>query len=229
MHSKEHQFIPRPLSPIRKAIARRVSSSIHEVPQFDVHAEADATALAESRARYKSEGGEIVPGYTDMIIYCSSRVLEKHKRLNAHYTEEEIKEFTEINIGFAVATPQGVLLPVIRKANAKSLREISGETRGMSRLAVEMKLRASLQMNGTFTVSSLGGFGIDAFNAIINPPQVAILAAGSIIQKPRVKNGNIEAVPVLHLTLTVDHRVVDGADAAEFLADLKYSLENFNV
>ena len=229
----EPEFVLKPLTPIRKAIAKRVSDSFRDIPQFDLHAEIDASALRAARAGYKQTGGGhgsievLVPGYNDMIIHCCAQALKKHPSLNAHYTEEGIKQFCEINIGFAVATDQGVLLPVIRQADTKSIEQISRETAEMSKMARELKLRASAQMHGTFTVSSLGGSGIEAFNAVINPPQVAILASGAVIEKPRVRRGSISPVPVMHLTLTVDHRAVDGADAAAFLADVKGSLENF--
>jgi len=214
-----------PLSPIRKAVAERVTASFRDVPQFDVQAEIDATALVSLRASLKEKGGDVVPGYNDMLIYALSRVLEKHQRLNAHFTSEGIKEFKEINVSFAVAAPDCVLLPVIRRTNQKSLKEIARESQEMTEQAKAMKLRASLQQHGTFTLSSLGGFGIDAFNAIISPPQVAILASGAILKKPRVKDGAVLAVDSMVLTLTVDHRAVDGAVAAAFLRDLKNYLE----
>ncbi len=229
MYSREPEpeFILKTHTPIRKAVAKRVSDSFRNIPQFDLHIEIDATALSAARERYKAEGSDFVPGYNDMIIYACAQCLKKHEILNAHYTEEGIKLFAEVNIGFAVATPSGVLLPVIRKANLKSIREITNETSRMSKLAREMKLRASFQIYGTFTVSSLGGYGIDSFNAVINPPQVAILAAGTILKKPAFKKGKVFPVPMLHLTLTVDHRAVDGAEAASFLMDLKGALEKF--
>ncbi|HUU29930.1 MAG TPA: 2-oxo acid dehydrogenase subunit E2 [archaeon] len=217
----------KPITPIRKAIAKMVSDSFRDIPQFDLHVEVDASSLVAARERFKAEGGDSLPGYNDMIIHTCAGILRKHEALNAHYTGEGIKIFSEVNIGFAVAAPGGVLLPVIRKADTKSIKEIAQETARMSKLAREMKLRASSQMHGTFTVSSLGGFGIDSFNAVISPPQVAILAAGVIIDKPAVRKGKITAAPVLHLTLTVDHRAVDGAQGAAFLADLKGALESF--
>ncbi|MEA2062697.1 MAG: dihydrolipoamide acetyltransferase family protein [Gemmatimonadota bacterium] len=223
----EPEFTLKALSPIRKAIAKRVSYSLREIPQFDLHLEIDASALKAARTGFLTGGGDIVPGYNDMIICCCAKVLEKHPALNAHFTGEGIREFHEVNIGFAVATGQGVFLPVIRKAETKSILEIAGETAEMSKLARKVKLRASAQMHGTFTVSSLGGFGIDSFNAVISPPQVAILAVGAVIEKPRVRLGKITPAPVLHLTLTVDHRAVDGAGAAGFLKELKQVLENF--
>ncbi|MBN2289606.1 MAG: 2-oxo acid dehydrogenase subunit E2 [Candidatus Glassbacteria bacterium] len=224
---QEPEFVLRPLTPVRKAVAERVSVSCRSIPQFDLHLEAEAVALKTAREAYKAAGKARVPGYNDMIIYCCARMLEKHRALNAHYTAEGIREFAGVNIGFAVATDQGVLLPVIREAETKSLAEITGEAAELSALARRLKLRASFQMHGTFTVSSLGSLGVEAFNAVISPPQVAVLAAGAVIEKPRVKAGSVIPVPVLHLTLTVDHRAVDGADAAAALADLKEALENF--
>jgi pyruvate dehydrogenase E2 component (dihydrolipoamide acetyltransferase) len=223
----EPEFILKPLSPIRKAIAKRVSDSFRDVPQFDVHVEVDASAMKTIRQQYKDQGADPVPGFNDMLIQNCAGLLQKHKNLNCHYTVDGIKEFSEINISFAAATPQGVLMPVVRRANQKPLTEIAKETRELSDLARNMKLRASLQMHGTFAISSLGGFGIDGFNAIIGPPQVAILAAGAIIQKPKVKAEKIEIVPVIELCLTVDHRAVDGAESAGFLKDLRIKLESY--
>ncbi|MEA1995998.1 MAG: 2-oxo acid dehydrogenase subunit E2, partial [Gemmatimonadota bacterium] len=223
------EFELKPLTPIRRAIAARVTESFHDIPQFDLHLEADASALKAVRARYKAAGDPVVPGYNDMVMFTCSRVLERHRGLNAHYTVEGIKVFSEVNVGFAVATGQGVLLPVIRRAGVLGLEEISARAAGMSELAREMKLRASLQMHATFTVSSLGGFGIDSFNAVLSPPQVAILATGAVIEKPVARDGRLATAPVMHLTLTVDHRAVDGAEAAAFLTDLKQALEKFDA
>lgn len=221
------EFLLKPLTPVRKAIAERVSLSFRTIPQFDVHLEVDASAFAGARAALKAKGGEAVPGYNDMLIACLGKTLEGHPDLNAHFGEDGIRLFQEINIGFAVATPAGVLLPVIRRANTKGLREIARETAGLIDLAGRNLLRSSLQLHGTFTLSSLGRYGIDAFNAVISPPQVAILAAGSVRPKPFAQGDKIVSRETLHLTLTVDHRAVDGAQAASFLAELGAAISEF--
>ncbi|MFH1762441.1 MAG: 2-oxo acid dehydrogenase subunit E2 [bacterium] len=223
----EPEYILKPLASVRKAIAQRVADCFRHVPQFDLHVEIDASLMVEARQYYKSKIDDITPGYNDMLILSCARILESHQGLNAHFTDQGVKEFKETNIGFAVATPIGVLMPVIRNVGSKSILDIAAEAKDLGAAAKQIKLRASLQMHGTFSISSLGGFGIDAFNAIICAPQVAILAAGAVKQRPFNKQGQILSVPTLNLTLTVDHRAVDGADAAAFLSDLKTELENF--
>ncbi len=226
---KEPEFTLQPLSPVRKAIAERVSRSFQDIPQFDLHLDVDASALVRARTSFKNEGGDIVPSYNDVLIFCVSKVLESHPEMNAHFTDAGIKVFKEINVGFAANTPVGVLLPVIRRANTKSIHEIAKESIELIELAKNNRLRSSFQIHGTFTLSSLGGYGIDSFNAIISPPQVAALAVGAIGKKPRVRNGEIHPADSLHLTLTVDHRVIDGAYAAKFLAELSNRINNYNA
>jgi len=132
----------------------------------------------------------------------------------------------QVNLAFAAATPEGVLLPTVFEADRKTLVEIAAESREMIAMARAGKLRASLQAGATFTVSNIGPVGIDAFNAIISPPQVAILAIGSVLQKPAVVEGSLQVRPMASFTLTVDHRAIDGADGAAFLADVKKALED---
>jgi len=228
-HEDEPEFTLKPLSLVRKTIADRVLQSFHDIPQFDLHLDVDASALVSTKCFYINKRKEVIPTYNDMLIFCVSRVLVNHPELNAHFTAEGIKEFKEINIGFAAATTDGVFLPVIRRANTKSLKEIAKSSADLVRLARNNQLRASRQMYGTFTLSSLGGYGIDSFNAIINPPQVAILAVGAIVKKPCIKDKKIFPADILHLTLTVDHRVVDGAHAASFLFELGREIHDFNV
>lgn len=223
----EPEFTLKPVSPVRRSIIERVTESFREIPQFDLHMEVNASNLKAARQNFKTSGENPPPGYNDMLIYCSARALKNHRCINAHFSREGIKEFSEINISFAVATDKGVLMPVIRNADNKNLGEISAESAELVNLAINGKLRASLQFHSTFSISSLGKFGIDSFNAIINPPQVAILAAGAIKTKPTCAGNEITTSPVIHLTLTVDHRAVDGDMAARFLAELKETMENF--
>jgi pyruvate dehydrogenase E2 component (dihydrolipoamide acetyltransferase) len=226
---KEPEFALKPLSPVRKAIAERVSRSFQTIPQFDLHLEVDASAFVGARAALRAEGGEVVPGYNDMLISCLSKTLESHPDLNAHFGDDGIKIFKEINIGFAVATSGGVVLPVIRRANSRSLREIAQESAKLIDLATRNLLRSSLQLHGTFTLSSLGKYGVDSFNAIISPPQVAVLATGAIRKKLCVRDEGIFPFETLHLTLTVDHRAIDGAEAADFLSELGSKIRNFSL
>jgi pyruvate dehydrogenase E2 component (dihydrolipoamide acetyltransferase) len=226
---KEPEFALKPLSPVRKAIVERVSRSFQTIPQFDLHLEVDASAFVGARAALRAEGGEVVPGYNDMLISCLSKTLENHPDLNAHFEDDAIKIFKEINIGFAVATSGGVVLPVIRRANTRSLREIAQESAKLIDLARRNLLRSSLQLHGTFTLSSLGQHGIDSFNAIISPPQVAVLATGAIRKKLCIRDDGIFPLETLHLTLTVDHRAIDGAEAATFLVEVGANISNFSL
>jgi pyruvate dehydrogenase E2 component (dihydrolipoamide acetyltransferase) len=225
----EPEFILRHLSPVRKAITERVSRSFHSIPQFDLHMDVDASAIVQARVILKDSGAEIIPTYNDLLIFCTARALATHPELNAHFTSEGIKLYKEINIGFAIGISAGVFLPVIRRASAKSMQEIAREAAALIDSAKNNKLRSSLQMHGTFTISSLGGYGVDSFNAIINPPQVAALAAGTIMKKPWCKDNKILAVDTLHLTLTVDHRAIDGAYAANFMAELRKKIDSLNT
>jgi len=224
----EPDYVLKSLSPVRKAIAERVCWSFQNIPQFDLHMDADASALVRAREVILAKAGDVIPSYNDMLIFCTCRALEKFPELNAHFTDEGIKEFKEVNMGFAVATPAGVLVPVIRCASAKSLQEIAKSSTELAKLAKNNRLRSSFQTHATFTISSLGAFGIDSFNAIINPPQVGILAVGSLIKKPSIKDNELLLIEMMHLTLTVDHRAIDGALAAKFLVELSNKILNLN-
>jgi len=224
---QEPDYILKSLSPVRKAIANRVCWSFKNIPQFDLHMDVDASAFVQAKEAILVKAEDIIPSYNDMFIFCACRALEKFPELNAHFTDEGIKEFKEVNIGFAVATPEGVLVPVIRCANAMNLQEIAKSSSELIKLAKNGRLRSSLQTHATFTISSLGAFGIDSFNAIINPPQVAILAVGSIIKKPGIRDNKLLLIDTLHLTLTVDHRAIDGDLAANFLVELSNKILNF--
>ncbi len=223
------------LSATRKAIAERVSQSNREIPVFLMHAVADASCLVAARDAMKAaakaqiaDTAARVPTYNDLLIKIVATALGDHPRFNAWYTEDEgLKLVKQINVGFAVATENGVLLPTVADADKKSLDEIAAEAAELVDLARKGRLRASLQMGATFSISNVGPMEIAAFNAIISPPQTGILAIGSLMERPVVVNGAIEARPTLHLTLSVDHRAADGMDAALFLRDIKDGIEGW--
>ncbi|MGB7295392.1 MAG: 2-oxo acid dehydrogenase subunit E2 [Candidatus Aminicenantales bacterium] len=212
---------------MRKALADSVSRSFHNIPQFDIHMDVNASMIVRERTAHKNKKGKGAPSYNDMIILCAGKALAGHPETNAHITNERIKLFKEINIGFAVAAPDGVFLPVIRRANTRNLHEIAEQSAELIKAARNSRLRSYLQMLETLTVSSLGESGIDSFNAIINPPQVAALAVGTVIKKSWCMEDKILSLPTHHLTLTVDHPVIDGACAAEFLFDLSKTMGDF--
>ncbi|MGD8238446.1 MAG: 2-oxo acid dehydrogenase subunit E2, partial [Armatimonadota bacterium] len=189
------------LTPTRQAIAERVSQANREMPVFLMHAVADASCLVAARDALKaaakariSDPPPRVPTYNDLLIKVVATALRHHPRFNAWYTEEEgLKLVKQINVGFAVATDGGVLMPTIADADTKGLDEIAAETAEMVDMARKGRLRASLQMGATFSISNVGPMDIAAFNAIISPPQTGILAVGSLMERPLVVNGAIEA------------------------------------
>lgn len=210
---------------IREAIGDRTLQSVNEIPQFRVQKQVVADDLADFRARLKQEGGNIIPTYNDIVIKLVAEVLKDHPRLNAWRDDEGLKLLEDINVGFAADTEDGVMLPTVFDADEKTLSEIAAETDDMVDKARRGRLRASLQRGAGFTISNIGPIGMDIFDAIISPPQTGILAIGSILEKPVVIDGQIQAAKTMWLSLTMDHKSVDGADGARFLADLAELLE----
>ena len=204
-------------------MAERTTQSWTTVPHFFAVREVDASALNEARQK-------IGPGiealrqvkltHTDLLAALVARILQKHPRMNASWSVEGIRPNAEINIGLAVAVENGVVAPVIRNADKLDLGEIAVERRDLADRARTGKLRPADIAAGTFTISNLGMHGVDAFTAIIIPPQAAILAVGAIADRVVPMDGHPVIRPVMTLTLSSDHRVVDGARAAEFLRDL---------
>jgi pyruvate dehydrogenase E2 component (dihydrolipoamide acetyltransferase) len=217
-----------PLTRTRQAISERVSKSRQTIPHFDLFAQVDASALVEYRQRRKEREGEDAPTYNDLFIYIVARVLPGFPVLNAWYEESGLKTFAAVNLGFAVQTHEGVLLPTVFNANEKALRQISEEARELTRLAREGRLRASLQRYAGFTISNMGPSGIVGFNAVISPPQTGILAIGPLARRPLVAGDELAVRTTAWLTLTVDHRVVDGQVGASFLSALKERIESWS-
>jgi pyruvate dehydrogenase E2 component (dihydrolipoamide acetyltransferase) len=216
----EERFELVPHTRVRRAIGQRTLTSVNTIPQFAVRTLVDAEPLVEFRQGLKASGGEPVPTFNDLTIKAAAFTLRQHPRFNAWCDDEQLKMLESINVGFAVSTEQGVLLPTVREADRKSLAEIAAETRELIDLARQGRLRASLQMGAGFTVSNLGPVGIDEFAPIISPPQVAILGVGSIMPRPLVVDGEIVARASVYLTLVMDHRAADGAEGSQFLATL---------
>ena len=210
-------------SPIARLMAERTTQSWTTVPHFFVVREADAVALSEARkklgAEFETSRG-LKLTYTDLLVALVARVLVKHPRMNASWTGEGVRVNAEINVGLAMAVEDGVVAPVIHNADKVKLIEIATQRRDLTERARSGKLRPSDLTGGTFTISNLGMFGVDAFTAIIIPPQAAILAVGRIVDRVVPVEGRAEIRPMMTLTLSSDHRVVDGARAAEFLRDL---------
>ena len=182
--------------------------------------EADATELVALRQQLKASyarRGLAIPSYNDIYIKLTAAALQDHPALNSSWSEEGLILHNDINIGFAVETEKGLLAPVLRDVTAKSLREVAAETTRLIEGAHQERLGLESMQGGTFTITNLGMYGIDAFTPIINLPQAAILGIGRIVCKPAVHEGEIVPRQMVALSLTFDHRVVDGAPAARFL------------
>ncbi len=217
-----------PLSQIRKTIAKRLVASIGPIPHFFLTTEIDMERAAEAREALNQQlgeaGGKI--SFNDIIIKAVALALVQHRACNAWFQEDHIRYWNEVHIGMAVAIEDGLITPVIRNADLKNLREIGAESRELAGRARTRRLKPEEYTGATFSVSNLGMFDIDQFTAVINPPEAAILAVGSVTQKPVVADGTIVARRRMRLTLGCDHRVIDGATGAVFLQTLKQMLEN---
>jgi len=211
-----------PLKGIRKTIAERMMQSLHGSAQLTLATEADVTAATDLRAHL---GREAEFTYTDLMIHAVARALRRHPRLNSTLEDGAIRLRDEINIGMAVALEEGLIVPVIRGADRKTLREIAAETKDLGRRARDAKLRLEDVEGGTFTITNLGTYGVDAFTPIINHGEAAILGLGRILERPAIYRGEIARRSMMTLSLTFDHRIVDGAPAAAFLQTV---IETFN-
>ena len=222
-----------PLSQIRKTIARRLAESIGPVPTFYLTSEVDMERVWKARealqtAEQRSSGAEdpVKVSFNDIIIKSVALALRQHPACNAWWQDDHIRFWNEVHVSMAVAIDEGLITPVIRHADQKSLREIGAESRDLARRARERRLKPEEYTGGTFSVSNLGMLDIDEFTAIINPPEAGILAVGRIIEKPVGHEGVVALRRRLRLTMSCDHRVIDGATGAVFLKTLKGMLEN---
>jgi pyruvate dehydrogenase E2 component (dihydrolipoamide acetyltransferase) len=211
---------------MRKVIAKRLAQSIGPVPTFYLTAEVDMERAAEARDALIAREPEGKFSFNDVIIRAAAAALKSHPWVNAWWMDDKIRQWQEIHIGVAVAIEDGLITPVIRHADSKSLRQIGAEVRELAGRAKAKKLQPDEYTGATFTISNLGMFGIDDFTAIINPPEAAILAVGRIEPKAVVVDGNVVVRRRMRITLSCDHRVVDGATGAAFLKTLVGMLEN---
>ncbi len=218
-----------PLSGMRRAIATRLLESKTRIPHFYLHIEVDAAPLMKLRAELNKMGEADGTKYSvnDLLLKAVVSALARHPKVNASFDNDAIIEHEGIHLSVAVAVEEGLVTPVIRDARRRSLGEISAAVKDLATRARSKKLKPEEYQGGTFTVSNLGSYGIDQFDAIINPPQAAILSVGRVMKKPVVNDaGEIVAGERLNLGLSCDHRVVDGAIGAEFLATLRKMIEN---
>ena len=213
-----------PVSQMRKVIAKRLAESKFTAPHFYLTMSIDMDAAVASRARL-NEVSKIKISFNDMVLKACAVALKQHPAVNSSWLGDKIRVNHHVNIGVAVAVEDGLLVPVVRFADTKSLSQIAGEVKEYAQKAKDKKLQPSDWEGNTFTISNLGMFGIEEFTAIINPPDACILAVGGISQVPVVKNGAIVPGNVMKVTLSCDHRVVDGATGSAFLQTLKSLLE----
>ncbi|NBT07600.1 MAG: pyruvate dehydrogenase complex dihydrolipoamide acetyltransferase [Chitinophagia bacterium] len=217
-------FVDTPVSQMRKTIARRLSESLFTAPHFYLTMKINMDATIAART-VVNETAPVKISFNDFIVKAVALSLKQHPKVNSSWLGEVIRENHHVNIGIAVAVDEGLLVPVLRFADGLSLDEISVSVKEFAKKAKDKKLQPSDWEGSTFTISNLGMFGIDSFTAIINPPDACILAVGGIAQEPVVKNGQIVAGNVMNVTLSCDHRVVDGATGSAFLQTLKAYLE----
>ncbi|MFH1073704.1 MAG: dihydrolipoamide acetyltransferase family protein [Candidatus Firestonebacteria bacterium] len=211
------------LTPMRKIIGERLKKSYSEAPHFYVMVDIDMTETMKIRESLKTKGLFISPN--DFTIFASAVALRKHPLVNSHFVNEKILQFEDANIGMAVAIDNGLVVPVIKQSNNKTLSEIAVKTKELALKAQAGKLSPEDFAGGTFTISNMGMLGVDAFTAIINPPQVAILAVSAVKKHPVIIHDALAIRPIMRVSLSSDHRVVDGAYAAGFLATLKETME----
>ncbi len=220
------EFADVPLTQMRKAIAKRLVQSIGPIPTFYLTAEADMERAAEARDALLAADPSGKFSFNDVIIRATAAALRQHPWVNAWWMDTAVRQWQSVHIGVAVAVEDGLITPIVRHADRKSLREISAEVRDMAGRAREKKLKPDEYTGATFSISNLGMFGIDEFTAVINPPEAAILAVGRIEPKPVVVDGAVVVRRRMRLTLSCDHRVIDGATGAAFLKTLVAMLEN---
>jgi len=207
-------------------------ASLQRGAQLTHHHSFDATSVLAMREDFKSSDESL--GYNgvsvgDIILYVTSRILAKHPEINALVAETGVRKFFTVNLGFAVDTQRGLLVPTIFSAEKKSLREISNEVKELAVAAKEGRISPDLLAGGTFTVSNLGATGVEVFTPIINPPQAAIAGITGIVERVRKgKNGRVEIYPSIGVSLTYDHRAIDGAPASRFADELCEALTEFS-
>lgn len=219
------QDVTLPVSQMRKAIARRLGESKFTAPHFYLTVEINMERSIAARNEIKALGQHKI-SFNDIIIKACALALRQHPMINASWTGDTIIQHGDVNMGVAVAVSDGLLVPVINNADYKPMHVISEEVREKAGRAREKRLKPDEMQGNTFTISNLGNFGIEEFTAIINPPDSCILAVGSIMEKPIVKDGQLAIGNMMKVTLSCDHRVVDGASGAAFLKTVKGFLEN---
>lgn len=221
-----------PLKGIRKTIARRMLESIQTTAQLTLNSSADARAVQAYRKRLKASDASL--GLTkisinDLVMFAVAQTLPQFPEMNALFENDTLYQYGAVHLGMAVDTPRGLIVPVIHNANKLSLKQLAGETHRLANACLEGKIKPDEMAGGTFTVTNLGGLGIESFTPVLNLPQVAILGVGNINLKPVQQDKEVAFVPHMGLSLTINHQVVDGAPGARFLSQLSTTLANIDL
>jgi pyruvate dehydrogenase E2 component (dihydrolipoamide acetyltransferase) len=211
---------------LRATIARRMRESLATTAQYTLHSSADATTLLALRARLKAAANSAGITINDLVAFCTIRALLDVPELNAELIDGRLVAHAHIDLAFAVDTPRGLLAPVVRGAHTMRVRSLAARMKALAASAIDGTISADDLSGGTFTISNLGALGIESFTPIVNPPQVAILGVDTIQLKPVRRNGAVEFVEMIGLSLTCDHQVIDGAPGARFLQVLREKIEN---
>ncbi len=223
----EEDYVDVSLSQMRKTIAKRLVESLGPVPHFFLTVDVDMSRAVEARKRVNAllekEGKKI--SFNDIVLKATAMALRKHPECNAHWREDHVRRFNRVHLAVAVAIDDGLITPVVRDADRKGMAEISAEVRELAGRAREKKLKPEEYSGGTFSVSNLGMFGIEDFTAVINPPEAGILAVGALEERPVARDGEVIIEPRMKITMSCDHRVIDGAQGARFLQSLTGILE----
>jgi pyruvate dehydrogenase E2 component (dihydrolipoamide acetyltransferase) len=214
-------------SKLQSTVARRMSESKATAPHFYLEAEIDMSRLVAARGQIKAgaKEGDVVPSFNDMVVKACALALREHPRANGAYRDGRFELYSRVNVGVAVAARDALVVPTIFDADQKNLRQIAGDSRALAQRVRDGQITPPELSGATFTVSNLGMFGIDSFAAVINPPQAAILAVGTITERPVVRDGQTASAHLMRVNLACDHRILYGAPAAEFLARVRSLLE----
>ena len=215
-----------PMSEMRRTIAKRLVTSLGPIPHFFLTTEIEMDRAADMRSAIKDLEPDLKISINDIIIKVAAAALMQHPQVNASFQEKAVRYYDHADIGVAVAIEDGLITPIVRSAEQKSLSEIAAEVRDLAERARKRKLRPEEFMGATFSISNLGMFGIDEFTAVINPPEGAILAVGAMAPKPVVRDNEVVVRQMMRVTMSCDHRVIDGATGAKFLQTFKKILEN---
>ncbi|MBA7563411.1 Dihydrolipoyllysine-residue acetyltransferase component of pyruvate dehydrogenase complex [subsurface metagenome] len=222
----------RPVEGVRKVISKHLHTSLSTTAQYTLNSVAAAESILSCRERLKTSPEELGLqniSLNDLLIFIAARVLKRSGEINGHYIDSKILLFDHVHLGFAVDTPRGLLVPVIRFADSLSLKEISGEAERLKPACLAGKINPDELTGATFTLTNLGSLGIESFTPILNTPQIGILGLGSIQLRPVEREGKIEHVRMISLSLTLNHQVIDGAPGARFLRELVKAIESFEL